>query len=137
MLFCRSIAEIAFCTSAEVAVMFLRFASSICSRSSIKVRNTCAARRWRACGVSGMAVDSRIILMREARSATEITSSLTTAAMRISGYGPVGGRDAGGSGARGEAAPAGVNTPTRPPKTHKITQNQRIVFIDRQLLRRQ
>jgi hypothetical protein len=66
------------------------------------------------------------ILMREARSLTEITSSLTTAAIRISGY------DAPGAGAAGPLGEAGAVVCARetPQRTIIRTQNQRIPFMD-------
>src|SRR5271167_4591527 len=133
MLFCCSIVATAFLISASVALIFLCFASWTCSFSSISCRRTWAARRWRACGVSGILVDSMTIRMREARSVTEITSSLTTAAIRISGYGAPGGGADGGRGACGEAADAVAGARETPQRTIRRTQNQRIPFMDQQL----
>src|SRR5271155_5269463 len=80
-----------------------------------------------------MLVDNITILIREARSLTEITSSLTTAAIRISGYEPSGAGAAGPRAARplGEAAGAVVCACETPQSTIIRTQNQRIPFMDR------
>ena len=84
MLFCFSICARALLISSSVAVTFCRLASCICSFSSTIVRSTWAATRCRVSGESVRFDDSITILRREVRSPTEITSSLTTAAIRVS-----------------------------------------------------
>src|SRR5579862_1088713 len=96
ILFCFSICARALSISLSVAVTPSFLASWSSSFSSIKPRSTCGARRLRVSGVSGMFEESMTMRIRETRSKTEMTSSFTTAAMRISG-GPAGGWvDAGG-----------------------------------------
>ena len=85
MLFCFSICSSAVLISASVAVTLWRRASCNCNFSSINERKTCEASRWRISSVSGRLDEIITIRTREARSNTEMTWSLTTAAMRISG----------------------------------------------------
>ena len=139
MLFCFSICAIALLISASVAVTFCCLASCSSSFSSISERSTWgrdAAGALPACRECW--TRSSPCRIRDTRSKTEMTSSLTTAAIRISGTCPAGGWPGavgcrrGGRGWCGRASCADVGCTANPGQQRRRARTRRSTAIDSQ-----
>src|SRR6202022_1013199 len=87
--------------------------------------------RCRVSGESGKLEESMTILRRDRTSATETTSSLTTAAIRV--WAPwLGGGARGGGGAGPRCAGAGSALLEKPARLISTKPNQRVIVIDGQ-----